>query len=322
MDQQQRCIRICAAMLIGAVLLRLALSGAFLPVVQALEDPRAASFFVYLQTGRVIRPLPEEILIPPETAAPEAPVLPSFTAEDASLIGITYSCSQNPDIESLLTTPLTWDLTGQEPTVLILHSHTTESYTQTEDRYEESSPYRTLDPGHNMLCLGEIVADILTEAGITVLHDTALHDYPSYSDSYTQAAASTKAYLEEYPSIRLILDLHRDAADTPSGQMATACSIGGADAAQLMFVLGTDSRLNHPDWEKNLALALKLQVLLERKDPGICRDLNLSKNRYNQHLGDTALLIEIGAAGNTLAEAKLAAQALGEAIAKLAKGTA
>jgi stage II sporulation protein P len=170
-----------------------------------------------------------------------------------------------------------------------------------------------------MIALGELVAEILESAGIGVIQDTTLHDYPSYNGSYSHAAASTKAYLEEHPTIELILDLHRDAADTPTGQMATSCTVGGETAAQLMFVLGTDKRLNHPDWEQNLSLALKLQVLLERENPGICRDLTLSKNRYNQHLGAYALLIEIGAAGNTLEEAKIAARELAEAIAQLAQ---
>ena len=84
-----------------------------------------------------------------------------------------------------------------------------------------------------------------------------------------------------------------------------------------MFVLGTDTRLKHPQWEQNLSLALKLQVLLEKTHPGICRDLSLSKNRYNQHLGPRTLLVEIGAAGNTLEEAKPAAMALAEAIEQL-----
>ena len=114
-----------------------------------------------------------------------------------------------------------------------------------------------------------------------------------------------------------MIDLHRDAADTPTGQMVTRCSVGGETSAQLMFVMGTDTRLDHPDWEQNLSLALKLQVLLERENPGICRDINLSRNRYNQHLGKRALLIEVGAAGNTQAQAELAARELGEAIVAL-----
>jgi stage II sporulation protein P len=87
-----------------------------------------------------------------------------------------------------------------------------------------------------------------------------------------------------------------------------------------MFVLGTDERLKHPDWERNLSLALKLQTILERAHPGLCRDLNLTRNRYNQHLGELALLVEIGAAGNTLEEAKLAARELAKAIVRLADG--
>ena len=133
--------------------------------------------------------------------------------------------------------------------------------------------------------------------------------------------ASIAAYLEAYPSIRLVLDLHRDAAETSFGQLVTQCAIGSETAAQLMMVVGTDaSGLEHPAWQENLSLALKLQALLERQNPGICRTLNLNRNRYNQHLGHRALLIEIGAAGNTLPEAALAAEALARAIIELRYG--
>ncbi|MBR7179030.1 MAG: stage II sporulation protein P [Oscillospiraceae bacterium] len=309
MDWEQRCIRLCAGMILFAILLRLWAVGALTPVGRALESPEAASFFLYLQTGRVVRYAPAEPETEPTDPAPvrSAPV---FSAEDADFTDIDGAAE-------LLTAPLDLNLTGEGPRVLILHTHTTESFTQTDERYEQTSPYRTLDPGHNMIALGEIVAQTLQEAGIEVLHDTAFHDYPSYNGSYTHAAEATRTYLEQYPTIELILDLHRDAADTPTGQMATKCSIGGESAAQLMFVLGTDQRLDHPDWERNLSLALKLQVLLERENPGICREVSLSKNRYNQHLGKYALLVEIGAAGNTLDQAKLAARELGEAIAQL-----
>lgn len=318
MDWEQRCMRLCAGMLVFAVALRLLAAGALIPVGQALDSAEAASFLMYLHTGRVVR------LTTPEPTAPEAHALKtpeagdsSFDAEDLALVELSDEPGLRPDLQALLDMPMALDLTGEGPRVLILHSHTTESYTQTGERYEETSPYRTLDPGHNMISLGEIVTEILEDAGIEVLHDTTFHDYPSYNGAYAHAAASTKAYLEKYPTIQLILDLHRDAADTPTGQMATSCTIGKERAAQLMFVLGTDKRLNHPDWEKNLSLALKLQILLEREHPGVCRDLTLSKNRYNQHLGTCALLVEIGAAGNTLDQAKLAARELGEAIVQL-----
>lgn len=325
MDWEQRCIRVCAGVLICAVALRLWTGGALAPAAQALSQPRTASFLVYLQTGRVVRLSPPESAEPQPTAAPLSAAAvsadPVFTAGDAALLSVDDSCGTGADVEQLLEQPVELELTGEGPRVLILHSHTTESFTQTADRYTETSPYRTLDSEHNMIALGQIVAQILEQGGIGVIHDTTLHDYPSYSGAYNHAAASTKAYLEQYPTIELILDLHRDAAETSSGQMATQCAIGGESAAQLMFVLGTDTRLDHPRWEENLSLALKLQVLLERSTPGICRDLSLSKNRYNQHLGKYALLVEIGAAGNTLEQAKLAAQKLGEAIVQLAGGS-
>lgn len=319
MDWERRCMRLCAGVLMLAVVLRLWAGGALVPIGRALQSDEAASFLLYLQTGRVVR-------LAPEPDGPEMFQIPDpmekiagFSAEDLELMELSDEPGLGPDLGALLTAPVELSLNDGAPRVLILHSHTTESFAQTADRYEESSPYRTLDPGHNMIALGELVAEILESAGIGVIHDRDFHDYPSYNGAYAHAAASTKAYLEAYPTIELILDLHRDAADTPTGQMATKCTIGGEKAAQLMFVLGTDKRLNHPDWEQNLSLALKLQVLLEKENPGICRDLTLSKNRYNQHLGAFALLVEIGAAGNTLEEAKIAARELAEAIAQLAQ---
>ena len=314
MDWERRCMRLCAGVLMLAVVLRLWAGGALVPIGRALQSDEAASFLLYLQTGRVVR-------LAPEPDGPEMFQLPDpvakiagFSAEDLELVELSDEPGLGPDLGALLTAPVELTLQDGAPRVLILHSHTTESFAQTADRYEESSAYRTLDPGHNMIALGELVAEILESAGIGVIHDRDFHDYPSYNGAYSHAAASTKAYLEQYPTIELILDLHRDAADTPTGQMATSCTVGGEKAAQLMFVLGTDKRLNHPDWEDNLSLALKLQVLLEKENPGICRDLTLSKNRYNQHLGKYALLIEIGAAGNTLEQAKIAARELGETI--------
>lgn len=326
MDWEQRCMRLCAAVLISAALLRLVGNGSLAVVGEALNTPETASFLVYLQTGRVVRlgkasdtPV---VLDPVEWTAATAPVEPvRFSAGDAALVSVKYNCEYRPDLGASLTEPLAWDLTGDEPAVLILHTHTTESYTKgSTDTYQETSAYRTLDPGYNMLCIGEIVAEMLEEAGITVIHDTNFHDYPSYNGSYSDAAASTRAILEEYPSIQLVIDLHRDAADTSTGQLSTACTVGGKSAAQIMFVVGTDERLTHPDWRDNLSLALKLQVLLEQDNPGICRSMNLTRQRYNQHLGGHALLVEIGAAGDTLDEAKLAARELAEAIIQLKYG--
>ena len=329
MDHETRCLRLCAAVLALAVLLRLGSGGVFAPVGQVLAAPETASFLLYLQTGRVIRLDPEPPEVPVlhrivrEIPPTEPPEKPAFSAGDLDRITMYYRCGYRPELEPLLTAPLELDLQGPEPKVLIVHTHTCESYTpQVPGEYEPSGDYRTLDPHYNVLAVGELVAGKLAEAGIGVIQDREFHDYPSYNHSYLNTKASTEALLEAYPSIELILDLHRDAADTPAGQLVTECSIGGETAAQLMMVVGTDEcGLEHPRWQENLSTALKLQALLERENPGICRKLTLTDQRYNQHLGKCALLIEVGAAGNTLSEALPAAAALADAVIALSRGS-
>ena len=173
-----------------------------------------------------------------------------------------------------------------------------------------------------MISVGERVAEMLEAAGIGVIHDRTVHDYPSYNGSYVHARTSTEEILKANPSIRLILDLHRDALETGGRQLRTAAQVKGRTAAQLMLVAGTNvSRPSHTGWEENLSLALKLQVQLERMAPGIMRPVNLRRERFNQDLGPGALLIEVGAAGNSRAEALAAAEILAEGIIALWEGS-
>lgn len=335
MDQHRRSLQLGAAAIACAILLRLGGSGFFQPVVQALTRPETAAFLLYLETGRIVHP---EASVP-ETTAPtaatdataaqtEATVSPAarpvFSPEDAAGISITYNCSYRPDIAALLGSPLSWELAGEEPTVLILHTHATESYTPTADQtYTESSAFRTLDEGYNMLAIGDRVAQILTDGGITVIHDRTFHDHPSYSGSYAAARETIAEYLSQYPSIRLILDLHRDAAEDAQGrQIATAADVDGEESAQLMLVMGSDAGgLDYPNWQENFSLALKLQCQLEKENPGLCRPMNFCAQRYNQDMCPGALLVEVGAAGNTQAQALTAAEALAEGILALSHGT-
>lgn len=248
-------------------------------------------------------------------AATTEPTLPVFSPEETA--EVTYASAKDPDLETLLASPLHWDLTEGDPAVLILHTHATESYTKTGEDYAETARYRTLDEDYNMLSLGDMVAQDLKNAGIGVVQDTTLHDYPSYNGSYTRARKSIQSYLEAYPSIRLVLDLHRDAVEVSYGQLRTCVSVEGSDCAQLMIVLGT----NHDTWQDNLSLGLKLHAQLERQVPGITRPLQLRASRFNQDLSAGALLVEIGAAGNTHEEALAAARQLSKAIIALSRGT-
>ena len=248
--------------------------------------------------------------------------MPVFSSQDMALVTVKNFCAKDPDLEALIRQPLSWDLASGEPTVLILHTHGTESYTKSPgEKYKESSAFRTLDEGYNMVSLGEHLAKALEAAGIGVIHDRSLHDYPSYNGSYSSARKSISAYLKEYPTIQLVLDLHRDASGDNKNQLKTAATVDGVKSAQLMLVVGTNgSGLSHPDWEKNLSLALKLYAQLERNAPGICRYISLRAQRFNQDQHPGALIVEIGGAGNSHVEAITATSVLAQAVIDMAKG--
>jgi len=306
-----------------AVLLRLFAAGVPEKLFFRLTKPNTDSIPSEQETGRNVRFSSSLDVFSPdfmESPPPSLPTvtevpLPSFSGEEA--VKLYYAASVQPDIPALLAKPLQWDLTGEEPTVLILHTHSTESYSRRGENYKETSAWRTLDENYNMLAIGRLVADILEEKGIPTVQDESLHDYPSYNGSYTRARKSLRELLKQHPGIRLVLDLHRDASGDEAGQMRTRAEVGGEPSAQLMIVIGT----NHEGYEENLSLGLKLHAQLERQAEGIMRPLQLRAQRFNQDLSPGALLIEVGAAGNSHGEARIAAEQLAEAIAALARGT-
>ena len=323
MDQQGKVLRFGAGIILLAVVLRLASADVFRPLAAFVQNPNIQSFLIYIETGRKVRFSPSLETFSGESQGPQLPAepLPVFSGTDGNT-DVYYACSLRPDLEALLEQPLVWNLQGPEPKVLILHTHATESYTKKGEIYVESSAFRTLDEDYNMLSVGDAVADILSAHGISVIHDRELHDYPSYDGSYNHARESIRYYLEKYPTIELVLDLHRDASGDLNNQRRSVVEYAGQDCAQLMLVMGTDEAgLSHPQWQENLALGLKLQTALERIAPGITRPLILRSQRFNQDLSQGALLVEVGTAGNSHAEARLAAQVLGEAVAALARGT-
>ena len=313
-------------MVLLALCFRLTLEGVPQLLFSRLFQPGPSPFPIYLETGRNVRFSSSSPVFVDHVRESPAPVLkpeiPVFSRADAATLELTDTCGLKPDLEALLEQPLSWDLTGQDPTVLILHTHTTESYAKAGESYEETAAYRTLDEDYNMLSMGALLARELENRGISVIQDRSIHDYPSYNGSYSHARASVKKYLEQYPSIRLILDLHRDASGTAGKQMRTETTVQGRPSAQLMLVVGTDaSSLRHEHWQENLSLALKLHLQLQRSNPGIVRPLNLRAQRFNQDLLPGMLLVEVGAAGNTHAEAEATIWMLAEAIESLSRGT-
>ena len=225
------------------------------------------------------------------------------------------------DIKGLLTAPLGFKLKkADEPQVLIMHTHTTETYmTEDTDYYTDKYTSRTREKDKNMVSVGEIVAKKLNAAGIKTLHDTTEHDYPQYTGSYTRAAKTINSYLKKYPSIKIVLDLHRDALASGSDKVKLVTEINGKKAAQVMLVMGSQSGsvTNFPNWKENMKLALKLQQTLESKYPTLARPLSLTSKNYNESLTTGSLLIEFGTDANTLEEAHYSAQMVGDALASL-----
>lgn len=324
---EQKVLRLGTVVIVGALILRLLGGIGFDFVV----SPQAAAWIFFFQTGRLSKPVniestPSTQATMPSTAMPKPTTpttlsIPTFSPDDADAITVSSGFSYQADLAALVSQPLAWDLTGEAPTVLILHSHSTESYSG--GGYRETSPYHTLDKDHNMLSIGTYVAKALEAKGISVIHDTAIHDNPSYDLSYSNSRRSVQEYLKRYPSIRLILDLHRDSYEDAAGnQVAHTVFSQGETLAPLMFVVGTDyGGLTHPEWQENLSLALKLQTQLESFCPGICRNLNLRTQRFNQDLSVGSLLVEVGASGNTHAQALKSAEVLAKAILSLAHGS-
>lgn len=341
MDWEGKSIKVGAVVICMALLLRLLAGGMWDKLLLALTSPQAVSAMLFLETGRVVRPVGETFPTetapaPTETVTPTAPVITEptvpqpaeqeiqavFSAADAALVEVRSVCGYTADVADCLTKQLAWDLTGEGPTVLIVHSHGTESYENTE-QYLESSRYRTKDPMYNVVSVGDRLVQILEQGGIKAVHDRQAHDDPSYSESYNNSRKSIAHYLEAYPTIRLVLDIHRDAVEDADGkQLGFSVETGDGTAARLMLVVGSDAGgLQHPNWGENMSLAVKLHAQLEKNTPGICRPISFRSQRFNQDLSAGALIVEVGSAGNTRQEALAAVELLGQAIIDLAHGT-
>ena len=212
--------------------------------------------------------------------------------------------------------PFAAELTEEEPQILILHTHGSEAYTPAEaEGIVWSGEYRTTDSRYNVVRVGDEMAAAFAEAGVSVLHDRTLYDYPSYTGAYDLSLSAIQSYLTQYPSIQIILDIHRDAVADSGGRQYKVVSAleDGTTAAQLTLVVGSDgSGLTHPDWMENLRLAVALQNQVLAEYPALMRPLLLRNSRYNQHAAAGSLLVEVGAAGNSPEEAALAGRLLAE----------
>lgn len=239
-------------------------------------------------------------------------------------IALRNSSGKAVNLSTAFKTSLTPHFTDtDEPQVLIVHTHTTEGYMRYDAGYYNSGDReRTSDHSRNVCAAGDALVQTLAAHGITAIHDTTVHDSPQYSGAYTRSARTVQRYLDQYPSIQVVLDLHRDAVmEGASGLVKPTVTIDGKKAAQIMIIAGVVSTeaLPNPNWEQNLALAAQWQKRLTDQYNGLARPLSAVGSRYNQHLHAGYLLVEIGSEGNTVDEAVYSAQLLGKTLAELLK---
>lgn len=213
------------------------------------------------------------------------------------------------DIAGMKNAPLNLGQIDKNPKILIVHTHATEGYAGAD---------RSEDDTINVVRIGQEMAAVFEKHGIKTLHDTKHHDYPSYNGSYKSSLESIQNYLNQYPSINVVLDVHRDAV---SGQgLRVITDVNGKTAAQVMLVVGTNAGgLYHPNWQENMKFAVKIQENIVKNYASLARPINVRKERFNQFSAPGHLIVEVGGNANTVEEAVYAAQLTAEEIARTLK---
>lgn len=205
-----------------------------------------------------------------------------------------------------------------EPLVLIYHTHTCESFMPFGYVYDEDYPVRSVDCSKNITAVGDALCEALASRGISSVHDCTVHDEPMFTGAYYRSADSMLEILEEYPSIVIAIDIHRDGIINADGSItAPVAEINGKTAAQFMIITGCDSEDTPlPDYRENLKLACLIQNAAEDSYPSLARPIMFDYRTYNQPLFEGNLLIEIGSQANTFEEAEYCGELLGISIAR------
>lgn len=226
----------------------------------------------------------------------------------------------SPDIKALLNQGS--DLTiydKSKPTVLIYHSHTTEAYSLLDTGYYISSDARSNNSARNMVRVGDDLTAYLEKQGFNVIHDRTIHD-KDYTKSYDNSRATIEKYLEQYPSIEVTIDVHRDDITySNKTKVKPTAKINGKKAARMMIISGCEyNRVkNFPDWEENLKFDLQVQNKVNELYPGLMRPILFSERKYNMYETHYSFLLEVGTDANTLDEACYSARLFGNALGQL-----
>lgn len=211
---------------------------------------------------------------------------------------------------------------SDQPQVLIYHTHTTESFEPyARDYYDNSFSCKSTDTSMNTVSIGNKICEQLDKAGIAYVHDTLVHDYPSYDGAYDSSRQTVKEILKKYPSIKICLDIHRDGIEREDGtRLAPIVDVDGKEAAQIMIISGCDDgTMDMPNYMENFKFACKLQSSIESDWQGLTRPILFDYRFYNQDLTTGSLLIEVGSHGNSIDQVQYSGELIGKTLAKMFK---
>jgi stage II sporulation protein P len=206
-----------------------------------------------------------------------------------------------------------------EPQVLIYHTHTCESFEPfVREHYDASFNFRTTDATKSVVMVGDAIQTELEAQGIGVIHVRTIHADPSYTGAYDRSRVSILPILEQYPSIKVALDIHRDAISGEGVAYQPYTEVNGREAAQVMIISGCDDgTMGMPEYMKNFHFACALQQQLESDTPHLTRPILFDYRKYNQDLTTGSLLIEVGSHGNTLEQVQYSGQLIGHSLGRL-----
>lgn len=240
---------------------------------------------------------------------------------DYDNFSVNNSTDYSLDIEKMLSDKLGFDIKDtREVQVLIVHTHTCESYmNEDSNSYSQSFYPRTTDNNKNVYSVGEKIAQRLKANGIGVVHADIQHDSPSYDGAYSRSYDTIMSYLEKYSEIKVVLDIHRDSMTKDDNtKLKPVFEYNGKKGAQIMIMSGYDPTLeNFPTWKDNLTFALKLQSMCETMYPSMTRPLNFGNFTYNMNANNGSLLIEVGTDANSLQQAQYSGELLGNALSQV-----
>ncbi|OGS69678.1 MAG: hypothetical protein A2Y96_03005 [Firmicutes bacterium RBG_13_65_8] len=216
------------------------------------------------------------------------------------------------------------ELTGQAagPLVAIYHTHASESYLplvkgvsagaagslDAEEAFAD-------DPELTVVRIGQELASVLAgKHGISTVHSRRFHDAEGRLGAYVQSALTVERFLQQYPSLKVLLDIHRDSPRRAS----TTAKVNGRNVARILLLVGSNAKLAHPNWQLNYQFACALNEAMEQLYPGLSRGVMVTESRYNQHYLPHAVIVEVGGVDNTsdetLAAIRYFAHALSEVI--------